>query len=755
MPGSIIIKPHKIDNRKIYKSYMDNYKKYGNPSFKEIAKEYILSLKEILSQAIKYRYEIYFVFVDGRDELKKRVPIKLFPQKNDPLTKRQKELYRLIEMEIFKKLSKTVQASKIEDQKVLWLNNYLAIPTDKPVVDYYVEENPSEIKYTYTEVGSYKPKTMYSRTHVVSSIEKLYADSQKSDDVVNSLQLESYPSDIIVKFDLEQTNEFKKNMTARKEKITKDEKRFYSMSDRKDQEMAKARTIAKVAEEVDPSIEGSKIKFQMFIRLRTKTKEMLDKRSESLRTKFDSKRIILTNEIGAQISLADNLLPYRVSFSKYINTTDLHFFARYNFLGGLYIGEENEEDGLITTYTVPGGIPIFHDISKPLEGKAKTSSPAVVFVGETGSGKSQQADSEAFQNMIFKGMKILTIDPKGDREKKIAFLKDNASHLKIGSKECPDGMFDPYLTSDSDSSAYNQAVRDIDSMMKALRLSIDTNFSAVQKAHDDMLEDYRNKKIKIKTLTYLVSEKLPRYDAFMAEQILTLKKDKMARLFFASEDTKIDLAFNLTKPYNLITFEEMPSNILSVQSEYDPNQLDNALFALVFSRVQKIVEGFMKRFGEEESIIVFDEYQVYKKTPGGEAVVDNVVRQSRTWQKHIFLITQELSSISASILNNVGEIFVGSLKSSQEIDYILKEMKLDDHSTIKGALIDRTQEEGVVESRKYNFLFQDYNNRKCLTKNKIPRVFFDVFSTLKEEKNVPVTGTNKGIKKSEGIIYDT
>lgn len=82
-------------------------------------------------------------------------------------------------------------------------------------------------------------------------------------------------------------------------------------------------------------------------------------------------------------------------------------------------------------------------------------------------------------------------------------------------------------------------------------------------------------------------------------------------------------------------------------------------------------------------------------------------------------------------------------------------MKLDDHSTIKGALIDRTQEEGVVESRKYNFLFQDYNNRKCLTKNKIPRVFFDVFSTLKEEKNVPVTGTNKGIKKSEGIIYDT
>lgn len=162
---------------------------------------------------------------------------------------------------------------------------------------------------------------------------------------------------------------------------------------------------------------------------------------------------------------------------------------------------------------------------------------------------------------------------------------------------------------------------------------------------------------------------------------------------------------------------------------------------------------------------MFDEYKVYQKTPGGEEVVDNVVRQARTLQTHPFLITQELSSISDAILNNVGEIFVGSLKSSKEIEFILEEMKLSNHPAVRGALIDHTQDEGVTEEKKYNFLMQDYNNRKCLTKNKIPRCFAEIFRTLKDEeesnqeqldtddKNVPVTGTFLN-KKETGGLYD-
>ena len=52
MPGGIIIKPTKIDNNKIYKAYTDNFKDHGNPALMHLAKDYIKSLKEILSSAV-------------------------------------------------------------------------------------------------------------------------------------------------------------------------------------------------------------------------------------------------------------------------------------------------------------------------------------------------------------------------------------------------------------------------------------------------------------------------------------------------------------------------------------------------------------------------------------------------------------------------------------------------------------------------------------------------------------------------------
>ena len=162
-----------------------------------LAKDYIKSLKEILSSAVRYRYEIYFVFCDGRDEIKKKIPLKLFRSENRPLSKQELELYKTVEKEILKKLKKTVPAQRMDSNDVTALNNYTAVPVDEVIADYYVEENPSEIKYTYKQAGSSVWKTLYSRTHAVSSFQTLKADNgDRADDVINSLQLESYPSDL-------------------------------------------------------------------------------------------------------------------------------------------------------------------------------------------------------------------------------------------------------------------------------------------------------------------------------------------------------------------------------------------------------------------------------------------------------------------------------------------------------------------------------------------------------------------------------
>lgn len=735
MPGAIIIKPREIDNQKIYQTYANNYKRYGKPMFLDLAKDYITSLKEILSKAIKYRYEIYFVFCDGRDDLKKRKNIRLFDVDNNPLTKRELELYQTVEKEIFKKVKRNISAEKISESLATKLQNYIAIPLEKEITDYYVSENPTTLKYDYAVPGSSVEKSLYTKTLVASKYDEIRLSNPKeADDVINSLQLETYPTDIFIKFDLEHTKEFKRDMGAKKESIKKAHKRYISLTDRKDNEAIKATIVATSGMEADESAERSKVKFQTFLRLRANSLDLLEKRAEALREKFSGSYINLSQEAGEQLLLANNLFPYRNVFRKYIQLTDISYFVHYNYLGGICIGDE--EEGMIESYTVPGNVPIFYNISNPLEGKTKTSSSVTVYAGETGGGKTQLADHRAFQNMIFRGMRVLTVDPKGDREKKIKLLGDRASHLKIGSPDCQNGMFDAYLLNTDPKEALQRALRDVDAMVRALDLDMSINYNAMEMAHNDMMDDLRQNRINKPTFTYLIQEKLAKYDEYISKQVMVLRSDSMARLFFASEETKYDQTFNLNKQYNLITFAKVSMPVPT--TGFDPNRLDNAIFALTLSRVQDIISGFMKAFGNEENILIIDEFKMFKDTPGGLAVVENCSRQVRSWLTHLMIITQSLSDVPDGILNNVGEIFVGSLKSSKEIDFVLNEMKLHDHATVRDTLLDRTSDEGLSEDKKYNFLMQDYNNRKSLTKLIIPRCFSEVFRTLKDEEAEPL-----------------
>lgn len=766
MPGFFMVKPKKIQNQKIYQAYADSYKRYGKSEFLDLAKSYIKDIKGILEQAIKYRYEIYFVFCDGREEMKKRKNIALFPIENNPLKKDELELYQIVEEEIFKKMCKHIETFKVDDEEVVSaFHNYLAIPSEKNIEDYYVQEEPAHLHYEYQEAGSSstknKWKSLYSSTMVASSFQKTAIKDQQADDVINGLQLASFPSDVMVKFDLQHTKEFVKHMSAKKESITKAQKRYISWTDRKDKDAIKGRLLAISAENTDESIEHSKIRWQLYVRVYASTLPMLEQRRERIRTKFKSSKIQLSIEVGRQVLLADNLFPYRNTFRKYIQPTDVGYLAQYNFLGGIYIGEE--EEGIIETYTMPGELPIFYLTSKILEGKTKTGAPTTLYCGETGGGKTQLADHRGFVEMIFFGRRNLIIDPKGDREKKIALLGERASHLKIGADDNPDGMFDCFLThkeemqqqkqnkNRGEAKALAEAKEMISALSRALNKDQQISFYHINDAYEDMKQEYQNGQITQMTFTTLL-EKLMKYEPDLAKQVLSLKSDPIARLFFADQDTAIDAAFNLNKMYNLVTFAEVPvySKDKKEVVDFDPYQIKHAIFAVCISKVTDVVNGFMKRFGLEENNLIFDEYRVWKAIPGGENVVVNAVVTSRSWRTYPSVITQQLSDVNDEILNNTGQIYVGSLKSSKEIDFVLKEMKLDDHDVVKGALIDRTQDEGVKDNKKYVFLLLDYNNRKSLTKLIIPRTFIEAFTTLKETEQPPAlhTGNSETLLKN-------
>ncbi|MDQ0362472.1 ATP-binding protein [Breznakia pachnodae] len=753
MPGYFLIRPRGIDNKKILQFYLDNFEKYGHDGFRDLAGQMLFSLEKILKKHKRFRYDLYFVLCDGREELKHRKRVKMFTvDENVPYDKRMMERFKLYEKQIFKKIKqKGLDVKRVVDEKeLLGLQNYLAIPTEKPVYDYYVrpDVDPSKLVYEY-ETMDHKKETLYSRTFVASKFNKKKISSKNyTDDVINCLQLESFPVDTIVKFDLEHTREFKKNMAGKKQDTIKKTERYTSLSDRIDKEGVKAIAIAKVGENVDESIEKSKIRWQLFFRLYSKREKNLERYSDQLRILMEGK-MNLSVEYGDQLKLANNLMPYRSVFTKYTQLTDVAYFCQYNWLGGLFIGEEHE--GFVETFTKPGRIPILYDISKVFEeGATGTHCSTTAYAGESGGGKTQQADNRVFTYMVFRGMRTLCVDPKGDRLKKVELLGDMASHLIIGSPDCQNGMFDAYLINENINEAYSQAKKDVDSLLRAVNMHHEGIFQKVEEAHRAMITDLQLGKIKKLSFTYLIEYKLMEIEPMVAKELLTLREDSMGRLFFSDEHTTFDEAFNLNKMYNLVTFDKIPPK-REANDRFDPNRLERAVFSVVLSRVQNIINGFMKRFAGEEKQLVFDEYKVYKEIDGGEAIVEHANRQVRSWFVHLYIIAQSLSDISASILNNTGDKYVGSIRSSEEIEYIMREMGLEGNETIKDALQDRTKQEGADPDKKYVFILEDYNKRKSMVRNEMLDVFADAFSTLK----VKVGEVDKKIiPKQDTLMFD-
>ncbi|MCR0308910.1 hypothetical protein MKC47_22910, partial [[Clostridium] innocuum] len=122
----------------------------------------------------------------------------------------------------------------------------------------------------------------------------------------------------------------------------------------------------------------------------------------------------------------------------------------------------------------------------------------------------------------------------------------------------------------------------------------------------------------------------------------------------------------------------------------------------------------------------------YSTVPGGMSVLVNNNLIARSELCDMLIILQNWSDLPDSIINNTGQFFIGNMKSKDEIQRILCHFDLDGNSTLSAILQDRTKEEGVDQAKQHNFLYCDYNNRKCLTKMAILPMFSDAFRTFKD-----------------------
>lgn len=736
MPGVIYILPKRIDEVSILNEYRMLYKTHGKKINQKLYIDFLKDLKKQLTEKIKYQYQIHVCFTDNRDPLKKKALTGWLKKSNDPLDKRTIALSEVVDEQIYKKLSADLSVTKPDSKTIQNLYDYLAIPVEGTLKDYFSTPQATDIEYQYLRLKKTAFESLFTRVLIADEfkLDKLQ-DGYHANIAVNEIQLYGYPVDTIIKFDLEHTQTFKSNMRGKREEIRKSAKTYWRLADRKDKDAQKAFELAKIGEDADPSIEDSKIRWQMMFRLRANTEDMLMKRSDRIQKNFEGKGIALTYAIGEQEHLAEHLFPYKNSCYHYLKLTDILYFAHFNFFGGLYIGEEDK--GVILTYTRPADLPVRIDIEAPIKGQTKNASSTSIFAGETGSGKSQIANEVALLSMIFYGHRLLLIDPKGDRHKLVQLLNqygDITSHLIIGDPKCPNGMFDAFLLHpDNPLEALAAAKNDIISLVRAINPQHVIDLMQIDEAYMRMCESLKSGKITRLTLSCLIDQMMSA-DPATARNLLSLKKDPMARLFYGDDDTNIDQVFKLDRPFNLVTFAKMPVYSSDTSSyAYEDDKLDHKIFSLILSKVNEITNMFLRNNKGEAKTMLFDEAKLYSTVPGGLSILVNNNLIARSELCNMLVILQNWSDLPDSIINNTGQFFIGNMKSKDEIQLILKHFDLDGNSTLSSVLQDRTKEEGVSKDKQYNFLYCDYNNRKCVTKMNILPMFNTAFRTFKDE----------------------
>ena len=353
-------------------------------------------------------------------------------------------------------------------------------------------------------------------------------------------------------------------------------------------------------------------------------------------------------------------------------------------------------------------------------------------------------------SMIFYGHKLLVIDPKGDRKKLIALLNsfgDITSHLIIGDKDCPSGMFDAFLLHhDDQTQALSVAKNDIMMLARAVNKAQEINLLSVDKAYRKMCIAKQEGRIKRLTMSHLV-DYLMEYDPTLASNVLSLREDPMARLFFGNDDTDLSSVFRLDKPYNLVTFAKMP--VYSEEGRkiaFNEKDLTHNIFALVLSKTEEITNMFIRIEKGRAKTLLIDEAKLWATVPGGMSILVNNNLIARSELCNMIIILQNWSDLPDSIIGNTGQFFIGNMASKKEIKLILEHFDLGNNSVLSSILADRTKVEGVDTKKQFNFLYCDYNNRKCITKLKFLDTFAEAFRTFKSAKDV----TRKKVEITNG-----
>lgn len=400
----------------------------------------------------------------------------------------------------------------------------------------------------------------------------------------------------------------------------------------------------------------------------------LKRRIDIISDTFDDMGIRVEQPYGDQWLLFNEFLPG----SKRYVTDYIHYMEPGTLAGGMFGATKQIGDGK-GFYIGHTGIlnqPVYIAPNLAAQGirGTKTNALSACFLGSLGGGKSYNANLITY-NAVLSGAKALVIDPKGERgnwERDLKALQGNMNIVSLSNDSIHTGKLDPY-------SIFPGRPRDAES----LALNILTYFTGVQMNDAERFPKLAkavrqvSEEMKFPSLTAVVELLLngDKESSKLGDHMLSFRELSFAGLLFGDGDPsnsfKFDTAMNVLMTHDL----ELPAPETD-PSEYTLNEmLSVGIMLPIGSFALKYIQSDRSQF----KIVELDEAWSMLNTSQGRALSSRLIREGRSMQAGIYLITQNANDLlSEKIKNNIGMKFAFRSTDPEELKNVLKLFNLRD-----------------------------------------------------------------------------
>lgn len=727
MKGEIIILPR----RELVKDFINFHYKKEN----ELQKLYTDQLAELLKTKNLQEYDTYIAFNESSMKQGKRKWIGSNSFEANISKSRREGLIKLSKLyaEELQELNKNIRAVTAEETTTIC--QYLKFSIRNVTDDFVFEYTPRSIK-ALSEDSSGKVTEVNSMYIQASEFPKDYSRSIR---LIDSLKQYSFPVDMVIKFDINLNNlKLEKQMRHAKREFLDENKKYKRNTQDSEglHEYEEKAAIAKKGQKDMQNVDSAIIQMQFNIRLSTKSSdfEVLTSRYKKIKKQFLASRITIVSCLGKQNIMHENFQLGDLSYGENIHSFSKSFTEKLSLLGDSKIGLPELHSAKVLCYEVNSNKPVLIDEYEPLRGNTAKTQSTICYVGSSGSGKSQLANTHMMDNVIMNGAKALVIDPKGDRKDffKGEQLIDSYTELKIGADLKYKGLMDLF---DKDN-IHDSKLKIIDYVKLLYELALKTHEYELAKI-GEFLDNYYEKIeskhcmlgfMRFLELEYLNDEEEGTETYKVVKMLLTTLKAfenlPFANLFYGEEDNiKLSFESDLT----IIILD-------SIDDKENNNTIKKKLFNHAFLHVTSFAKDFLRTIPKDTPSEIMLEEVEYLNEQTSICLENEMSRLCRAAGVVFRYLLQNPSGISEATKNNTGTWFVGRCENNEELKIITNYFELDPNKV--AFLKTSNNDEGIRDKYKHNFLLVDTNNRKSRVKAHFLPMFDKIFNThIEEAKN--------------------